>query len=112
MANKFTKHIPNTITCMNLFSGCICCVMAIWHFYDYALLCIILSAIFDFFDGLAARTLNAHSIIGKDIDSLADDISFGYVLFLVRFTHWRRGMVGVRAFRSFPDCRFLSPPFG
>ena len=77
MANKITKHIPNTITCLNLFSGCICCVMAIWHMYEFALLCIILSAVFDFFDGLAARTLDAHSIIGKDIDSLADDISFG-----------------------------------
>lgn len=77
MANRITRHIPNAITCMNLFSGCVCCVMAIWHYYDYALLCIILSAIFDFFDGLAARALDAHSIIGKDIDSLADDISFG-----------------------------------
>lgn len=77
MANRITKHIPNTITCLNLFSGCICCVMAFWHLYDYALLCIVLSAIFDFFDGLAARALDAHSIIGKDIDSLADDISFG-----------------------------------
>ncbi len=77
MANKVTKHIPNTITCLNLFSGCICCVMAIWHMYEFALLCIIFSAIFDFFDGLAARVLDAHSIIGKDIDSLADDISFG-----------------------------------
>lgn len=86
MANKFTKHIPNTITCLNLFSGCICCVMAIWHFYDYALLCIVLSAIFDFFDGLAARALNAHSIIGKDIDSLADDISFGLAPAAIMFS--------------------------
>ncbi|MCR4765888.1 MAG: CDP-alcohol phosphatidyltransferase family protein [Bacteroidaceae bacterium] len=77
MANRITKHIPNTITCLNLFSGCVCCVMAFYQLYEYALLCVILSAVFDFFDGLAARALDAHSIIGKDIDSLADDISFG-----------------------------------
>lgn len=86
MANRITKHIPNTITCLNLFSGCICCVMAFWHLYDYALLCIVLSAIFDFFDGLAARALNAHSIIGKDIDSLADDISFGLAPSVIMFS--------------------------
>ncbi len=45
--------------------------------YDLALLFIILSAVFDFFDGMLARVLNAHSIIGKDLDSLADDVSFG-----------------------------------
>lgn len=86
MANRITKHIPNTITCLNLFSGCICCVMAFWHLYDYALLCIVLSAIFDFFDGLAARALNAHSFIGKDIDSLADDISFGLAPSVIIFS--------------------------
>ena len=45
--------------------------------YELALLFIALSSIFDFFDGLLARMLNAHSIIGKDLDSLADDVSFG-----------------------------------
>jgi len=60
--------------------------MAFWHLYDYALLCIVLSAIFDFFDGLAARALNAHSIIGKDIDSLADDISFGLAPSVIIFS--------------------------
>ena len=86
MANRITKHIPNAITCLNLFSGCICCVMAFWHLYDYALLCIVLSAVFDFFDGLAARALDAHSIIGKDIDSLADDISFGLAPSVILFS--------------------------
>jgi CDP-diacylglycerol--serine O-phosphatidyltransferase len=60
--------------------------MAFWHLYDYALLCIVLSAIFDFFDGLAARALNAHSFIGKDIDSLADDISFGLAPSVIIFS--------------------------
>lgn len=71
------KYIPNTITCGNLATGCIATVMAFNGEYAIALLCIILSAVFDFFDGMAARVLNAHSPIGKDLDSLADDISFG-----------------------------------
>ncbi len=112
MANKFTKHIPNTITCMNLFSGCICCVMAIWHFYDYALLCIILSAIFDFFDGLAARTLNAHSIIGKDIDSLADDISFGLAPGAIMFSFLSDLLIGEEGWLEFvPFAAFLIAVF-
>ena len=79
MANRLTRHIPNTITCLNLFSGCVGCVMAFNHQYDLALAAILCSAVFDFFDGMSARALDAHSIIGKDIDSLADDISFGFV---------------------------------
>lgn len=77
MANIFTKYIPNTVTCLNLFSGCIACVMAFEARYELAFIFIILSAVFDFFDGMLARLLNAHSPIGKDLDSLADDISFG-----------------------------------
>ncbi|WP_455587308.1 CDP-diacylglycerol--serine O-phosphatidyltransferase [Bacteroides sp.] len=77
MANVLTKYIPNTVTCLNLFSGCIACVMAFEARYELALTFIILSAVFDFFDGMLARLLDAHSPIGKDLDSLADDISFG-----------------------------------
>ena len=78
MTNVIKKNIPNTVTCLNLFSGCIACVMAFEAHYELALLFIILSSVFDFFDGMLARALNAHSIIGKDLDSLADDVSFGF----------------------------------
>ena len=71
------RHIPNTLTCLNLFSGCLSVVMAFNHDYRAAFGFILLSALFDFFDGLAARALNAHSPISKDLDSLADDVSFG-----------------------------------
>lgn len=77
MANCITRHIPNAVTCLNLFSGCVACVMAFHARYEAAFVCIILSAVFDFFDGMLARLLDARSVIGKDIDSLADDISFG-----------------------------------
>ncbi len=77
MPTSITKHIPNIITCLNLFSGCVACVMAFEGKYTLTLAFIILAAIFDFFDGFFARLLQAYSPIGKDLDSLADDISFG-----------------------------------
>lgn len=71
------KSIPNFITCLNLVSGCIACVMALKGDLPLATLWIILAAIFDFFDGFAARMLKAYSPIGKELDSLADVVSFG-----------------------------------
>lgn len=71
------RHIPNALTCLNLFSGCLAVVMAFQGEPKLAFGFIMLSALFDFFDGLAARALDAHSPIGKDLDSLADDVSFG-----------------------------------
>ncbi len=72
------KHIPNFITCLNLFAGCVSCVMAFEGSFLYAFFFILLAAVLDFFDGLAARLLKAYSPIGKDLDSLADVISFGF----------------------------------
>lgn len=77
MANFITRSIPNTLTCLNLFSGCVACVLAFQSDYPLAFLFIFLGAVFDFFDGMAARLLAVHSPIGKDLDSLADDVSFG-----------------------------------
>ena len=71
------KHIPNSITCMNLISGGIACVMASRQEFYLAALFIYLAAVFDFFDGMSARLLHVSSEIGKELDSLADDISFG-----------------------------------
>lgn len=71
------KHIPNSITCLNLVSGAVACVLAMNHLYFYASLAIYVAAVFDFFDGAAARLLKVSSPIGKELDSLADDISFG-----------------------------------
>lgn len=86
MPNAFTKRIPNTVTCLNLFSGCIAIVMAYEAKYTLALGFIILSAVFDFFDGMLARLLNAPSPIGKELDSLADDVSFGVAPAMIVFT--------------------------
>lgn len=86
MTNTIKSHIPNTVTCLNLFSGCIASVMAFEARYEFALLFIIVSAVFDFFDGMLARLLKAHSPIGKELDSLADDISFGLAPALIVFS--------------------------
>jgi CDP-diacylglycerol--serine O-phosphatidyltransferase len=72
------KHIPNTITCLNLVSGCIATYWAFQAQYDLALLFIVIGAVFDFFDGMSARLLGVSSPIGKELDSLADDITFGF----------------------------------
>ena len=72
------KHIPNSITCLNLISGCIATYWAFRGHYDLALLFIVIGAVFDFFDGLSARLLGVSSPIGKELDSLADDITFGF----------------------------------
>ena len=75
--NAIVKNIPNSITCLNLLSGCFACLFAFKGDYDMVALCIGLSALFDFLDGMAARLLHAYSPLGKELDSLADLISFG-----------------------------------
>ncbi|WP_428330705.1 CDP-diacylglycerol--serine O-phosphatidyltransferase [Mucilaginibacter sp.] len=77
MKNRLKKHLPNAITCANLFSGCVGIVLAFKGELVAAAYAIFLSAIFDFFDGLASRVLKSFSGIGKDLDSLADMVSFG-----------------------------------
>ncbi len=74
---NITKHIPNFITCLNLFAGCVSCVMAFQGEYLSAAFFLYLAAAFDFLDGMMARLLNAYSKIGKELDSLSDVVSFG-----------------------------------
>ena len=74
----FKKHIPNSITCLNLISGCIATYWAFQGDASLALLFIVIGAVFDFFDGMVARLLHVSSPIGKELDSLADDITFGF----------------------------------
>lgn len=71
------KHIPNLITLLNLFSGCIALTCAFQGDFTGAVAFILLAALLDFLDGLAARLLKAYSPLGKELDSLADVVSFG-----------------------------------
>ena len=72
------KHIPNTLTCCNLLSGCAATYFAFQQDFPLSMLLIVVGAAFDFFDGFAARLLHVSSPIGKELDSLADDITFGF----------------------------------
>ncbi|GHE47635.1 CDP-alcohol phosphatidyltransferase family protein [Sphingobacterium griseoflavum] len=73
------KHLPNTLTCLNLFSGCLGVLFALKASYLPMFYCVLASGVFDFFDGMLARALNVKSHIGKELDSLADMVSFGFL---------------------------------
>lgn len=74
---KIIKHIPNTITSMNLLCGVLGVIFTFQGALDLAFYLMILAAVFDFLDGFSARMLKAYSPMGKELDSLADLISFG-----------------------------------
>lgn len=71
------KTIPNTLTMANLISGLFAIYFAFHQQLEYAGIAIALAAVFDFFDGMTARLFKAYSDIGKQLDSLADMVSFG-----------------------------------
>jgi len=69
--------LPNSLTCCNLICGCIATGAAFYGNYQWAMTFIIAGAVFDFFDGMVARALGVSSNIGKELDSLADVVTFG-----------------------------------
>jgi CDP-diacylglycerol--serine O-phosphatidyltransferase len=71
------QHIPNAITALNLVCGCLAVISALNGQLIAASYLIGVAAVFDFFDGMVARLLNVQSPIGKELDSLADVVSFG-----------------------------------
>ncbi|KXX68758.1 CDP-diacylglycerol--serine O-phosphatidyltransferase [Flammeovirga sp. SJP92] len=71
------KHIPNAITCSNLISGCIGISFCFEGDLVLGATMILIGATFDFFDGFAARMLKVSSPMGKELDSLADMVTFG-----------------------------------
>lgn len=77
MSNKIIKSIPNSITCLNIASGCIAVALAFAGNYVGASIAICAAAVFDFLDGAVARALKAYSPMGKELDSLCDVVSFG-----------------------------------
>jgi len=72
-------NIPNFLTLINLFAGCTALVFLFNYHADWVIWCTLVSLVADFFDGFAARALNSASGIGKELDSLADVVSFGVV---------------------------------
>ena len=82
---KIKSHIPNTITLLNLLSGVIGIIWVINGNIVSGAYFIILAAVFDFFDGFAARLLNVQGELGKQLDSLADLVSFGVLPGVILF---------------------------
>ncbi len=83
---KIIAQIPNTITSLNLVSGVAATMFAIDGHLVWAAIFICLAAVLDFMDGFAARLLKAYSEIGKELDSLADVVSFGVAPGAILFT--------------------------
>jgi CDP-diacylglycerol--serine O-phosphatidyltransferase len=82
---RILRHLPNALTCLNLLCGC-AGVIAVWQGPAHlAVWFVIAACVFDFFDGFAARALQVSSPIGKELDSLADMVSFGLLPALVMF---------------------------
>ena len=108
------KHIPNTITALNLISGCIAVQFALFGDPLYCAIFIVLSAVFDFFDGMLARLLNVSGPLGKELDSLADDITFGFapsaiVFSLFKEVQYPEFMSGITEY--FPYTAFIIAAF-
>ncbi len=83
------RHIPNTITLLNLLCGTIAVIFALKGCQLFAIYLILIAAFMDFLDGFSARLLKAYSNIGKELDSLADLVSFGLapsILIYYRFS--------------------------
>lgn len=73
----FKKYIPNVLTFLNLSFGTLSVIEVINNNYFFAALFIVGAALIDRYDGRIARVLNVSSEIGKELDSLADLVSFG-----------------------------------
>ena len=76
---RILKLIPNTLTLLNLLSGCLAILFAVNNQIEYVFLLVSLGIFFDFFDGFAARIFKVSSELGKQLDSLADMVTSGVV---------------------------------
>ena len=76
-SNRFIQNIPNFLTLLNLCSGFVSIAFVLYRNLEAAAVLILIAAVFDFFDGFAARALHAISDKGKVLDSISDVVSFG-----------------------------------
>jgi CDP-diacylglycerol---serine O-phosphatidyltransferase len=97
------RHVPNFLTCCNLVCGCFGIVFCLEGRAIPAAYFVWAAAVFDFFDGFAARMLKVSSPIGKELDSLADMVSFGLLPSLVMY----KMLMGVSNSNWVPFVAFL-----
>lgn len=84
--DRLKSIVPNSLTCCNLLCGCVATLFALRAGYGEALAAIVAGAVFDFLDGFAARLLGVSSPLGRELDSLADDVTFGVTPAAVLFS--------------------------
>lgn len=101
------RHLPNFLTCCNLLCGCLGIVFILEDRSTPAAYFVWAACIFDFFDGFAARLLKVASPIGKELDSLADMVSFGVLPSLVMY----KMLDGSGGFEALPYAGFLIAVF-
>ncbi|MGI6073905.1 MAG: CDP-alcohol phosphatidyltransferase family protein [Fermentimonas sp.] len=109
------KQLPNIITLLNLFSGTVAITLAFQNDFKGVVIWVIIAAIFDFFDGFTARLLKSFSEIGKDLDSLADVVSFGVApacaLFVLMKGYITEYEYAYTIYNYLPYIAFLIPAF-
>ncbi len=113
------RHIPNILTSCNLICGCYATACGFYaadyrQFYAYALGAIVVGAVFDFLDGGVARLLRVSSPIGKELDSLADCVTFGVAPAAILFSLFQEtvcpeALAGIRRF--IPYTAFIMAAF-
>ncbi len=108
------KHIPNTITLLNLLSGFFSVTASTSGHLTTAAWLIFAAAVFDFLDGFSARVLKSYSDLGKQLDSLADLISFGAAPAFLLYRMMSQAGGGITLWDTFPGLPFfllLTPAF-
>jgi len=100
------RHLPNFLTCCNLLCGCIGIVFALENRNVPAAYFVWAACVFDFFDGFTARSLKVSSPIGKELDSLADAVSFGLLPAVVIYKFWNADAGDYLPFLSFSIALF------
>jgi CDP-diacylglycerol--serine O-phosphatidyltransferase len=106
------KHIPNFITSLNLVCGCVGIGFLFKNNIPYAAWAILFAALFDFMDGMFARLLKVKSAIGKELDSLADIVSFGVLPGFIMYAMLNQCVGDDEDWKAFiPFISFLIPVF-
>ncbi len=107
------KHIPNIVTLFNILSGTIGIVSVLTGHWQAGFIMMIMAAVFDFFDGMIARLLGVSSPVGKELDSLADVVSFGVLpgmmMYMMMLNNHDWDFIHIQNVRLTPYFAFLIP---
>lgn len=108
---RLLRPLPNTLTLLNLVSGCLSIVSALEGGLLLAGILVLAAAVFDFFDGFAARLIGVSSALGKELDSLSDVVSFGVAPSVLLYVLMRQNYGGEQPEGFFDGHWLLAVPF-